>query len=122
MARIIRNIGQSRTTEETSVRSAAARSEALINGFRDHPSATAPMTSIETARQPVVTDRASELAGALMWNSRVKIGSSGCTAYISRKTEKPAEKTARLIFQKARDPRATWVRGCAGSRVRGLNG
>ena len=44
------------------------------------------------------------------------MGSSGWTAYISRKTEKPAEKTARLIFQKALDPRATWVRRCAGSR------
>jgi hypothetical protein len=77
------------------------------------------MTSIETARHPVVSDSARLLAAALMWNSFVKIGSSGWTAYISRKTEKPAEKTARLIFQNAREPRLTWVRGFEGSRVRG---
>src|SRR5712691_1637993 len=117
-ARIRRNIGHSRTTDDNSVSSAAASSEAAMSGLRDHPSATAPMTSIDTARQPVVTDSARLLAAALMWNSRVKMGSSGCTAYISRKTENPAEKTARLIFQKARDPRATCVRGCVGSPAR----
>src|SRR5712691_5941457 len=119
-ARIRRNIGHSRTTDDNSVSSAAASSEAAMSGLRDHPSATAPMTSIDTARQPVVTDSARLLAAALMWNSCVKIGSSGWTAYISRKTEKPAEKTARLIFQKAREPRPTWVRGFGGSLVRGF--
>src|SRR6267142_165550 len=130
MARMNRNIGHSPTNDDSSVSSAAASSERLMIGLRDHPSATAPMTSIETARQPVVTDSARLLVAASTWNSRVKIGSSGCTAYISRKTEKPAEKTARLIFQKALDPRATWlrwfggsgfgVRGFAGSMVRGF--
>src|SRR5258705_4340659 len=121
MARMNRNIGHSPTTDDSSVSSAAASSETLMIGLRDHPSATAPMTSIETARQPVVTDSARLLVAALTWNSRVKIGSSGCTAYISRKTEKPAEKTAKLIFQKAFEPRATSVRGFAGSLVRGFN-
>src|ERR1044071_4813681 len=99
IARMNRNIGHSRTTDDSSVRSAAASSDALISGLRDQPSATAPMTSIDTARQPVVTDSARLLVAALTPNSRVKMGSSGCTAYIRRKTEKPAEKTARLIFQ-----------------------
>src|SRR6267142_2658153 len=130
MARMNRNIGHSPTNDDSSVSSAAASSERLMIGLRDHPSATAPMTSIETARQPVVTDSARLLVAASTWNSRVKMGSSGCTAYISRKTEKPAEKTARLIFQKALEPRATWlrwfggsgfgVRGFAGSMVRGF--
>src|SRR5258705_11542651 len=120
MARMNRNIGHSLTTDDSSVSSAAASSETLMIGLRAHPSATAPMTSIETARQPVVTDSARLLVAALTWNSRVKMGSSGCTAYIRRKTEKPAEKNARLIFQNARDPRATWVRGFAGSMVRGF--
>src|SRR5438132_14255886 len=109
-----------------------------MSGLRDHPSARAPMASIDTARQPVVTDSARLLAAALMWNSRVKIGSSGCTAYIRRKTEKPAENTARLIFQKAAEPRLTcdgrdgatggWCdgagaagRGCGGSAVGGAS-
>src|SRR6185436_49335 len=120
MARMNRNIGHSPMADDSSVSSAAASSETLMIGLRDHPSATAPTTSIETARQAVVTDSARLLVAALTWNSRVKIGSSGCTAYIRRKTEKPAEKTARLIFQKARDPRATWVRGLAGPVVRGF--
>src|SRR5258705_6529019 len=117
MARIRRNVGQSRTADESSVRSAAASSDALISGLRDQPSATAPITSIDSARQPVVSESARLLVAALMLNSRVKTGSSGCTAYISRKTEKPAEKTARLIFQNAFVPRATWVRGFAVSLV-----
>src|SRR5207253_10521312 len=126
-ARMSRNIGHSRTTEESSVRSPAASSDSAISGLRDQPSASAPMASIDTARQPVVSDSARLLVAALMRNSRVKIGSSGCTAYISRKTEKPAEKTARLIFQKEGWPRATWVRGSrvrrfAGSGMRGFNG
>src|SRR2546423_14972412 len=104
IARMKRNIGHSRTTDESNVSSAAARSDMLISGLRDHPSATAPMTSIDTARQPVVTDRARLLVAASTWNSRVKMGSSGCPAYISRKTEKPAEKAARLIFHKALEP------------------
>src|SRR5262245_27611734 len=122
MARIRRNIGHSWMTDESSVNNAADSSERLISGLRDHPSARAPMASIDTARHPVVTDRARLLAAALMWNSRVKIGSNGCTAYISRKTENPAEKTARLIFQNAVVPRATWVRWFGGSWVRGFNG
>src|SRR5438132_10777164 len=92
-----------------------------MSGLRDHPSARAPMASIDTARQPVVTDSARLLAAALMWNSRVKIGSSGCTAYIRRKTEKPAENTARLIFQKAAEPRLT-CDGCDGATVRWCDG
>src|SRR5882672_6875927 len=85
MARMNRNIGHSPTNDDSSVSSAAASSERLMIGLRDHPSATAPMTSIETAR---------------------------------------------LIFQKALEPRATWlrwfggsgfgVRGFAGSMVRGF--
>ena len=118
-----RNIGHSCTTDDSSVSRAAASSETLISGLRDHPSATAPMTSIETARHPVVSDSARLLVAALMWNSRVKIGSSGCTAYIRRKTEKPAEKTARLIFQNAREPRLTGSRfEVRRSRVRGVRG
>src|SRR6266566_4183971 len=112
-----RNIGHSRTIDDN-----RASSETNMTGLRDHPSATAPMTSIETARQAVVTDSARLLAAGPMWNSLVKIGSSGWTAYICRKAAEPAEKTARLIFQKAREPRPTWVRGFAGSRVRGFGG
>ena len=92
-----------------------------MSGLRDHPSATAPMASIDTARQPVVSESARLLVAALMWNSCVKIGNSGWTAYISRNTENPAENTARLIFQKAGEPRETWVRWFAGSLVRGFN-
>src|SRR5258705_2802755 len=91
MARMNRNIGHSPTTDDSSVSGAAASSETLMIGFRDHPSATAPTTSIETARQPVVTDSARLLVAALTWNSRGKIGSSGCAAYISRQTDKPRD-------------------------------
>src|SRR5947209_6121096 len=124
MARISRNIGHSRTIDDSRVRRAAASSDALMSGLRDHPSARAPMASIDTARQPVVTDSARLLAAALMWNARVKIGSSGCTAYIRRKTEKPAENTARLIFQKAAEPRLTCdgCDGCDGATVRWCDG
>src|ERR1051325_2601497 len=113
MARMSRNIGQLPMTDESSVSNAAARSDTDISGLRDQPSATAPMTSIETARQPVVTDSARLLVAASTWNSRVNTGSSGWTAYINRKTENPAEKHARLIFQKARLPRATPVTSAA---------
>src|SRR5690242_5829980 len=108
-ARMSRNADQLPTTDDNSVSSAAARSDTAISGLRDQASATAPMTSMETARQPVVTDSARLLVAASTWNSRVNTGSSGWTAYINRKTENPAEKTARLIFQKARLPRATPV-------------
>src|SRR4030095_4980970 len=101
-------------TDESNVNSAADSSDTLISGLRDHPSATAPMASIDTARHPVVSDSAKLLVAALMWNSRVKIGSRGCTAYITRKTENPAEKTARLTFQKAREPRVTCVTSAVG--------
>src|ERR1051325_4317661 len=113
MARMSRNIGQLPMTDESSVSNAAARSDTVISGLRDQPSATAPMTSIDTARQPVVTESARLLVAASTWNSRVNTGSSGCTAYISRNTENPAENTARLIFQKARLPRATPVTSAA---------
>src|SRR5262249_19242677 len=119
-ARMRRNAGHARTTEESRVNSAAASSEALMTRFRDHPSATAPTISIDTARQPVVSESARLLVAAFTWNSRVKIGSSGCTAYISRNTENPAANTARLIFQNAGVPRSTCgVATTAGLKVEG---
>ena len=66
MARMRRNTGQSWITDESNVKSAADNSERLISGLRDHPSATAPIASIETARHPVVSDRARLLVAALM--------------------------------------------------------
>ena len=52
--------------DDSNVNNAADSSETLISGLRDHPYATAPIASIDTARHPVVTDSARLLAAALM--------------------------------------------------------
>jgi hypothetical protein len=66
IVRMSRKAGHPRTTADSSVSSAAASSDMLMIGFRDQPSAAAPMISIDTARQAVVNDKARLLSAALM--------------------------------------------------------
>ena len=67
-------------------------------------------TSIATERHPVVTDIARLLVGAEIANSCAKTGRSGCTAYISRKVEKPAVASARFTRRNAGVPGVTCMR------------
>ena len=77
----------------------ASASEPNIRLRRPSCSEPAPHIRIETARHAVVSDSDSELCAGESWNSVANCGSSGCTAYISEKVEKPAKNSAKATRQ-----------------------
>jgi hypothetical protein len=64
---------------DASCRSAEANSEATITGLRPNVSESALASSMRTESVAVVSESEKLLSAGLTWNSRVKIGSSGCT-------------------------------------------
>ena len=96
-ARAASSAPQVGATAASTLHRAASAIDANIRRRWSRPSDSAPATKIATARQPVVTESASELPAAPRPKYAASSGSTGCTQYSSEKVAKPARKSARLM-------------------------